>query len=135
MEDLAVAYTPEAMKLRTKTFALEIIRLFSELPRNPSAQVLGRQLLRSGTSVGANYRAVCRARSRADFIAKLKIVEEEADESAYWMELLAEGNFLPQNRVMQLADEANQILAIIVSSINTVRKQSKPRNPSQHIGQ
>lgn len=83
--------------------------------------MLGGQLLRCGTSVGANYRAACRAKSTADFIAKLGIVEEEADESIYWIELLVEAGLLKQSRVADLLDEANQILSIVVSSINTAR--------------
>ena len=82
--------TPEQLRDRTKDFALRIVRLFKSLPRSPEAQVMGRQLLRSGTSVGANYRAVCRSRSKAEFIARLGVVVEEADESAFWLELLIE---------------------------------------------
>jgi len=82
--------TPEQLRDRTKEFALRIVRLFRSLPRSPEAQVMGRQLLRSGTSVGANYRAACRSRSKAEFVAKLGTVVEEADESAFWLELLIE---------------------------------------------
>jgi four helix bundle protein len=115
--------SPDDMKTRTKAFALAIVKGVAELGRESSAQIMGRQLIRCGTSAGANYRAACRARSRADFIAKLKIVEEEADESAYWMELIAEVDLLPGNRVVSLIDEAYQIVAITVSSINTVRQR------------
>lgn len=113
--------TPEEMKARTRAFALRIIKLVESLPQTPTAKVLGGQLLRCGTSVGANYRAACRAKSTADFISKLGIVEEEADESIYWIELLVEAGLLKQGRVTDLLDKANQILSIVVSSITTAR--------------
>jgi four helix bundle protein len=118
----------EAMKKRTKRFALEIIRLISELPMGQTSQIMGRQLLRCGTSVGANYRAVCRAKSKADFISKMMIVEEEADECAYWLDLLSEVDLLPRDRVISLIEEAYQIVAITVSSINTARKSKDASN-------
>jgi four helix bundle protein len=108
--------TESEMKQRTKTFALRVIKLVNSLSRELAARRLGDQLLRSGTSVGANYRAVCRARSKADFISKLGIVEEEADESAFWMELLIESGLVPQHRLEKLLDEANQLTAIMVAS-------------------
>ena len=111
----------EDMKKRTRAFALAVIRLVEGLPRTKEADVIGRQLLRSGTSVGANYRASCRARSQADFVAKMGIVEEEADESIYWMELLVEAGLVHSNAVAEVLDEANQITAIVVSSIKTAR--------------
>lgn len=111
----------EDMKKRTLAFALTIIRLVQGLPRTKEADVIGRQLLRSGTSVGANYRASCRARSQADFVAKMGIVEEEADESIYWVELLVDAGVVNSNAVAELLDEANQITAIVVSSIRTAR--------------
>lgn len=92
--------TSEQLKERTKAFASRIIRVFEALPDAKQAQIIGTQLLRSGTSVGANYRAVCRARSRADFIAKLGIVIEEADESAYWIELLLHTGLIKQENSM-----------------------------------
>ncbi len=113
------------IKKRTKSFALRIIRLVESLPKGKTSDVIGRQLLRSGTSVGANYRASCRARSRADFIAKMGIVEEETDESIYWMELLVQSGLVEKDRVCDLMDEANQITAIVVSSIKTARKNKK----------
>ena len=113
--------TPEEMKKRTRAFALRVIKLVESLPPTPTVKVLGGQSLRCGTSVGANSRAACRAKSTADFIAKLGIVEEEADESIYWIELLVEAGLLKQGRVADLLDEANQILSIVVSSINTAR--------------
>lgn len=114
--------SPEAMKARTKQFALRIIRVVQALPeRNRTADVIGRQLLRAGTSVGANYRAACRAKSRADFISKMGTVEEEADEVLYWMELLIESNLVKKEKLESLMAEGHEIVAIIVSSINTAR--------------
>ena len=113
--------TPNEMKKRTKAYALAIIRLVQSLPNTPTARVIGNQLLRCGTSVGSNYRASCRAKSQADFIAKMGIVEEEADESVFWMELLVESHTLEPTDVAELQDEGNQIVAIVVSSINTAR--------------
>jgi len=109
------------MKNRTKTYALAIIKLAQGLPNTPTVRVIGNQLLRSGTSVGANYRASCRAKSQADFIAKMGIVEEEADESVYWMELLVESGIVHSTAVAELCNEGNQIVAMVVSSINTAR--------------
>ena len=108
--------TESEMKQRTKAFALRVIKLVSSLSKDLVSRRLGDQLLRSGTSVAANYRAVCRARSKADFISKLGIVEEEADESALWMELLIESGMVPQRRLEKLLDEANQLTAIVVAS-------------------
>ncbi len=115
----------EDMKQRTKRFALNIIRLVGSLPQGRIAEVLGRQLLRAGTSVGANYRSACRARSTADFISKMGIVEEESDEAIYWMELLVESGLIRQEEIIRLQDEANQILAITISSIKTARRSEK----------
>ncbi len=115
----------EEMKKRTRAFALRIIRLVEALPKTRTAEVLGKQLLRCGTSVGANYRAACRAKSPADFIAKMGIVEEEADETIYWIELLIESEQINNERVNGLLEEANQIVAIVVSSINTARGRSR----------
>jgi len=111
----------EEMKERTKQFALRVIRLVESLPRERTAEVIGRQLLRSGTSVGANYRAACRAKSPADFIAKMGIVEEEADESLFWMELLVESGIVEASKLESLMKEADELLAITVSSIKTAR--------------
>lgn len=110
------------MKERTRAFALRVIQVVEALPRTKTADVMGRQLLKCGTSVGANYRATCRAKSHADFIAKMGIVEEEADEAAYWMELLISAGLLKRDRMASLVDEANQLVAIVVSSIKTARK-------------
>jgi four helix bundle protein len=112
---------PEAFKARTKVFGLRAIRLVGALPKSCAADVVGRQLLRCGTSVGANYRAACRAKSPADFIAKMKIVEEECDESMYWLELVVEAGFMDEKRVADLLNEANEILSMTVASIKTAR--------------
>ena len=108
------------LKVRTKVFALRVIRAYRGLPSSDEARVIGRQLLRSATSVGANYRAACRARSRAEFIAKLGIVLEEADE-AYWLELLLETGILDHKRLGPLLGEANELTSIFVSSLRTAK--------------
>ena len=113
--------TREEMKSRTKAYANRVVKLCSAPPNNWVAQTLGKQLLRSGTSVGANYRAVCRAKSSADFINKLRIVEEECDESLFWMELLVDNNIVKASHLCGLMKEADEILAIIVSSAKTAR--------------
>ncbi len=125
--------TQEKMKMRTKQFALRVIRLVESLPNRKTANVIGNQLLRSGTSVGANYRASCRAKSTADFAHKLSIVEEEADESIYWMVLLVEGKIVKENSLAKLMDEADQILSIIVSSIKTVKEKRNPQSQIQNL--
>ena len=108
-------------KERTKRFALDVIRLVERVPRGRTADVLGKQLLRAGTSVGANYRAACRGRSAADVIAKLGVVEEEADESLYWMELLMGAKLIQANAAEPLMLEADEIVAMTVASIKTLR--------------
>ena len=113
--------TREEMKKRTRAYANRIVKLCSALPANWVARTLGKQLLRSGTSVGANYRAVCRAKSNSDFINKLRIVEEECDESLFWMELLVDNDFVKPSRLEDLMKEADEILAIVVSSAKTAR--------------
>ncbi len=112
-----------AFKDRTKRFALRVIEFVEALPKSRTADVLGRQLIRSGTSVGANYRAACRGRSTADVISKLSIVEEEADESAYWLELLVESQLVSNAQVADLLREANEIVAMTVASIKTLRRR------------
>ena len=109
------------LKLRTKRFALDIIKFCSQLPNKSEFQVISRQLIRSATSVAANYRAVCRAKSKPDFINKLSIVEEEADESAFWIEMLAELRSGDKVELARLSDEASQLTAIMVSSKKTAR--------------
>ena len=113
------------MKNRTKVYANRIVKLCCALPANWIAQTLGKQLLRCGTSVGANYRAVCRAKSNSDFINQLRLVEEECDESLFWMELLVDNNLVKAVRLSGLMSEANEILAMIVSSAKTARASGR----------
>ncbi len=109
---------------RTKAFALRVIRMFSALPKTTEAQVLGKQVLRSGTSVGANYREACRARSDSEFIAKIGDCLKELDETAYWLELLADSDILPPSSLSELQDETNQLLAIFTTISKKVRSRS-----------
>jgi four helix bundle protein len=109
---------------RTKQFALEIIKFWEGLPKDETSRVLGRQLLRSGTSVGANYRAAHRAKSKPDFISKMGTVLEEADESGYWIELLSDAGKVGPATSAPLRKEAGELVAIAVSSINTARRNS-----------
>ena len=118
------------LKVRTKQFGLRVIRLVETLPKTRTGDVLGRQLLRSATSVGANYRAACRGRSAAEFQAKLGIVEEEADESAYWIEMLSDAGLVKANLVEPLLREANELTAIVVSSIRTARRNTPQKKPT-----
>ncbi len=111
-------------KQRTKTLALRIMKLGEALPHTRSADVLAKQILRSATSIGANYRAARRAKSSADMITKLKIVEEETDETIYWLELLAEGKSILREQIAELISETNEILAMTVASIKTIRHRS-----------
>jgi four helix bundle protein len=119
---------PNELKQRTKVFGKRVIKLIEALPKNTTTSVVGRQLLRSATSVGANYRAVCRAKSRADFIAKLGIVEEECDESLYWLEMLVETDQIRPGLVSNLMTEGEEILAIIVASAKTARVKNNPQS-------
>ncbi len=114
----------EELKERTKRFGLKILRLADQLPQNKSANVITKQLMRSATSVGANYRAACRARSQADFISKIAIVEEEADESIYWLELLADTKVSDPDILRDLLKEANELTAIFAASRKTARQNS-----------
>lgn len=118
------AMNEQDLKLRTKRFALEVIKFCENLPKDDTCKTLGRQLLRSGTSVAANYRAVCRAKSKPDFISKFATVLEEADESAFWIELLVDSGKMSDERATSILKEANELIAIAVSSINTARKNS-----------
>ena len=113
------------MKQRAKVYSNRVVKLCSLLPGNWIAQTIGKQLLRSGTSIGANYRAVCRAKSNLDFINKLRIVEEEWDESLFWMELLVDNNLVKASRLQSLMTEADEILAIVVSSAKTTRASTR----------
>ena len=112
---------PEELKARTRAFALRIIRVAESLPETPTAKIIRNQMLRCGSSVGANYRAACRAKSKADFISKMRIIEEEADETIYWMELLIDADIVRRARIAELLDEADQILSIVISSIKTAK--------------
>jgi len=106
---------------RTQSYALRVIKVVQALPNDDVSSMLGKQLLRSGTSVGANYRAACRAKSAADFLNKLKIVEEECDESIYWMELFVAAGSLSRRRLESLLKGSDEILSIVVSAIKTTR--------------
>jgi four helix bundle protein len=112
---------PEDLKARTRAFALGIIRLAEGLPDTPTAKVVRNQMLRCGSSVGANYRAACRAKSKPDFVSKMGTVEEETDETIYWMELLIDAEIVKRTRIADLLDEADQILSIVISSIKTAK--------------
>lgn len=115
------------LKERTKQFALNIMNLVDKLPNTIVGRALGNQLIRSGTSVGANYRAACRGRSKAEFIAKIGTVAEEADESTFWLELIMDGGLLKRNLVEDLYNEANELTAIFIASGKTAIK-SKIKN-------
>ena len=112
-------------KRRTKHLALRVIRLVESMPRKQTAEIIGKQLLRAAMSVGANYRAACRGKSLADVLHKMTIVEEEADESLYWMELLIESRLVSESRLMDLMSETNQIIAMTVASIKTLRAKRR----------
>ena len=120
--DIDNKMSPEMMKNRTKQYAKQIIVLCRMLPNNREGRLIGDQIFRSGTSVASNYRAACRARSRAEFISKLGIVEEEADEVLFWLEVITEIELLEHSITAPLVKEGNEILSIVVSSINTARK-------------
>ena len=111
----------EQLKNRTKLFAIRIVKLFRSLPRSEDARIMGKQALRSGTSVAANYRAVCRARSKAEFVAKIGIVVEEADETVFWLELLVDTEVVREARMKSLLIEANELLAIFAASQFTAK--------------
>jgi four helix bundle protein len=113
----------DELKRRTKRFALQVMALVGSLPITTVGRAIGGQLVRSGTSVGANYRAACRGRSKAEFSAKLGTVEEEADESGYWMELIIEGKLMKEERVLPLLREANEIAAIMAASRKTMARR------------
>lgn len=114
--------TRDEFKARTKAYALRVIRVVDALPRDPVSRTLGQQLLRSGTSVAANYRASVRAKSAADFVSKMGTVEEECDESLFWMELLVESGRMSGSRLRALQQEGQEILAVTVASIKTARR-------------
>jgi len=116
---------------RTKTFALRVIKMYSALPKETVAQVLGKQVLRSGTAVGANYREANRARSKAEFVAKMGDCLKELDETAYWLELLVEGAVVPQSRLASLLDETNQLIAIFVTIIRRAKEMQNEEGKVQ----
>ena len=111
---------------RTKRLAIEVIRLLDSLPRDRTTDILARQMIRAASAVGANYRSACRARSRADFISRITIVEEEADEVMYWAELLFDLRVISEAQYSPIAREANELTAIFVSSAKTARRNAKP---------
>jgi len=129
----------EQFKQRTKQVGLRVMRLTDRLPKGRTADVLGRQLLRSATSIGANYRAACRGKSRADVLHKLAIVEEETDESMYWIEVIADSKLIPKQSVRALLSELNEILSMTVASMKTLRVrpdvkgQFKIQNPKSKM--
>jgi four helix bundle protein len=133
LEIFLSAMNAEEFKNRTKAFAVRVINLVESLSATPASNVVGKQSLRSGTSVGANYRAACRARSRAEFIAKMGIVEEECDESIYWMELLIDARQMKPRRLTNLMKEADELLSMVVVSSRTAKTCANPqsaiRNP------
>ena len=113
----------QELKERTKRFALRVMKLVDSLPKAVSGKAIADQLVRAGTSVGANYRAACRGRSRAEFASKLGIVSEEADECCFWLELIMDGELLPRAQVEPLSQEANELTAILAASMRTVRSR------------
>ena len=117
------------LKVRTKRFALRVMKLVAALPQDAVGRPIGNQLIRSATSVGANYRAASRGRSKAEFVSKLSIVIEEADESCYWLELIIDGELLPKEKVEPLLDEANQLTAIMVASRKTATENQQANKP------
>ncbi|RXK55766.1 four helix bundle protein [Oleiharenicola lentus] len=128
--------TETELKTRTKAFALRVLKLIDSLPDTRSGRVLAGQLGRSGTSVGANYRSACRSRSTAEMISKLSIVEEEADESAFWLELIGDHRLLDPQKVAALHQEAGELTAIMVASRRTLAKRSQKsriENPKSKI--
>lgn len=118
----------EDLKNRTKKFALMIIRIVEELPNTKTGNAIGNQLIRSGTSVAANYRTACKARSNADFISKITVVEEEADESLFWLELIEESGLLKKEIIEKVKREADELTAIFTSAGKTARL----KNPKNH---
>jgi four helix bundle protein len=111
------------LQKRTKNFALRVIRMYVALPNTTEAQVIGKQVLRSGTSVGANYREAMRARSRAEFISKMECGLQELEETSYWLELLVDGRIIAEERFTELHKEVNELIAILVSSVKTAKKE------------
>jgi len=125
-----LATQPEQLKARAKQFAIRMVRVFKSLPKNDEARIIGKQLLRAGTSVAANYRAVCRSRSKAEFISKMSVVVGEADETAFWLELLYETGIIAEARLRDLLIEANELLAIFAASLWTAREKRIGQSPN-----
>jgi four helix bundle protein len=128
--------TKEELKKRTKQFALRVMKMVEKLPNTKAADVLARQILRSATSVAANYRSACKARSTADFISKITVVEEEADETLLWLELISESGMIEVVLLKPLLDEANELTAIFTATGKTARNNHKPatkQNPKSDI--
>jgi four helix bundle protein len=116
--------TPEELRARTKLFALRVVKLYRSLPRTADAQVMGKQLLRCGTSVAANYRASCRARSRAEFAARIGVVTEEADESGFWLEMLVDAEIVRAVLLNDILQESRELTAIFTATLQSVRKRN-----------
>ena len=125
--------TSQQLRARTKAFAVRVIKLVDALPRSLAGQVVGRQLLRSATSVGANYRAACRSQSRPEFAAKLSIVVEEADEALYWLELTEETGLLKAELLTKIIKEANELVAIMLASRKTAKRPDRSVNRKSAI--
>ena len=123
---MEAAMTPEELKKRTKQFGLRCIVVVEALPNTRTGDVIGRQLLRSATSVGANYRSACRGRSKPDFISKVGIAIEETDEALYWLELIVEAKLLPARQLTSLIKEADEIVAILTASSKTAKHHLQP---------
>lgn len=125
------------LKQRTKQIAIRMVKMFKSLPRTEEARILGRQLLRSGTAIAANYRGACRSRSKAEFIARMGVVVEEADETVFWMELLVEGGIVQAARMAAVLKEANELLAIFAASQRTAKYGTTPatRSPAETMTQ
>ena len=123
----------QELQHRTKQFALRVFKLVDALPRTPVGRAVANQLVRSGTSVGANYRAACRARSRAEFAAKLGTVLEEADESLYWLELISEGKLIAESKLSLLLKEAAELTAILAAGRKSVAAKSNIKHRTSYI--
>ena len=118
----------ENIKDRTMTFAIRVLNMVSAIPKDYSSQILSHQIVRSATSAGANYRAACRSKSRRDFVNKLKTVEEELDETIYWLEIIDESKIFPKERISPLISESDELLSIIVKSIQTAKENGVAGN-------
>lgn len=130
MDDGNALAKAEQLKKRAKQFALRVIQMFRAIPNSEEGRIIGRQVLRSATSVGANYRAVCRARSRREFISKMNVVVEEADETLYWFELLVEGGVMGATELGPLIQEGTELLSIFAASLRTAKKAARSHSDS-----